>query len=388
VASIYADIRLPDLSIAAAWDDLVRRADGNVFMSPAALVAANISQFAKIHVLQAWDQSSEPRLVGLWALQEKTLVPFGPTVLAAPPYDYAFLSTPVIDPVCVEEVIVAFFDAIANHPKLPNVMRLKYLDGDSRTFAAMLHALAARGSPDLLLARRQRPHVSREFGVKRSGSTRKKLRQDWNRLSTLGSVQTVNDRGPAGVRDAFEIFLRMEAESWKGAQGTALLCDEADTAFAREFVARLAIQDSASVALLLVDGLAVAAQVLLYCGSTAYTWKTAFDASFGRFSPGALLVDRVTDELLSTGTIEAIESCSPDGGFMAQLWDGRRTTVDALIDVGQGKSFGFALAALTERTYARLRMLRHRLRTAPSDARGKDTTTLLQREQHLFSKGR
>ena len=45
-----------------------------------------------------------------------------------------------------------------------------------------------------------RPFATRDFGVKRSGSTRKKLRQDWNRLSALGAVDVVNDRTPEAVR--------------------------------------------------------------------------------------------------------------------------------------------------------------------------------------------
>ena len=47
-----------------------------------------------------------------------------------------------------------------------------------------------------MLSLHTRPYVTPEFGVKRSDSTRKKLRQDWNRLSTLGAVYVINDRAP------------------------------------------------------------------------------------------------------------------------------------------------------------------------------------------------
>jgi CelD/BcsL family acetyltransferase involved in cellulose biosynthesis len=372
---ISVDIGRPDPSLGEGWDDLVGRAGGNVFMSPAALEAADTGTFATIHVLRAWDEASEPRrLVGLWAVQALRLFWLGPLILAAPPFDYAFLSSPVLDPGVIEDVIAAFFDAIAGDRRLPNVLRLKYLDGDSASFAAIVSALGARQSPYLELARRERPHVSKDHGVKHSGSTRKKLRQDWKRLSALGSVEVVNDRAAAAVQQAFETFLAMEAQSWKGAQGTALLCDEDDAAFVRKLIANLTAQDAASVALLRVDGRAVAAQVLLYCGRTAYTWKTAFDAGFGKYSPGTLLVDRMTEELLSSGRIDAIESCSPEGSFMAQLWEGRRATVDALVDVGQRKSLTFTLAALGEHAYARLRTLRDRLRAWSMRGGARDAT--------------
>jgi hypothetical protein len=260
-------------------------------------------------------------------------------------------------------VISAFFDAIEEHPTLPKVVHLKYLDGGSETYAAMLEVLTARGSQNLKLAEGSRPFVSSGSGLKRSGSTRKKLRQDWNRLSALGRVDIVNNRTLGDVRDAFEVFLAMEAESWKGSRGTALLCDEDDAAFTRRLISNLAEQQSASVALLRIDNRPIAAQVLFYCGNTAYTWKTAFNNEFAKFSPGGLLVDRITDQLFSTGNIEAIDSCSPEGGFMAHMWEGRRTTVDLLVDTGRRKSLNFRLAVIGQRGYAELRGLRNTIRS-------------------------
>jgi hypothetical protein len=206
--------------------------------------------------------------------------------------------------------------------------------------------------------------VTRESGVKRSGSTRKKLRQDWKRLSAAGAADVVNDRTPAAVTAAFETFLALEAHSWKGARGTALLCDKNDAAFVRRLIAELAEQGTASVALLRIDGRAIAAQVLMYCGATAYTWKTAFDAEYAKYSPGALLVDKITEELFSTPGIDAIDSCAAEGSFMGQLWAGRRKMVDMLVDVGPGKSLPFILEAGRQFAYRGLRELRNRLRAA------------------------
>jgi hypothetical protein len=100
--------------------------------------------------------------------------------------------------------------------------------------------------------------------------------------------------------------------------------------------------------------------VLLYCGRTAYTWKTAFHADFAKYSPGMLLIDKITEDLLRDGGVDAIESCSPDGSFMGQLWTGRRSTVDLLVDVGA--SMNFAVVAFGERAYSQARRLRNSLR--------------------------
>ena len=330
-------------------------------------MAACETHFARIRVLLAWEQGSGSRqLVGLWALQLRKVAPFWPVVLEALPYNYAFLSNPVVDPDFADQVIPAFFAAIEQSPLLPNVVSLKSFDAESPAHAAMMKLLIGRGTQPLVLSEGARPFVTREFGVKRSGSTRKKLRQDWNRLSALGAVEVANDRTPAAVEQAFETFLAMERASWKGEQGTALLSDAYDAAFARRLLHRLAARGDASVALLRINGEAIAAQVLMYCGATAYTWKTAFDAKFGKFSPGTLLIDRITEQLFAGPDIMEINSCAAEESFMAQLWTGRRTMVDMLIDIGPGKSLDYRMEAGRQLGYQGLRELRDRLRNRHS----------------------
>jgi CelD/BcsL family acetyltransferase involved in cellulose biosynthesis len=361
--TVSVSICSPEFDIAGQWSALIQRATANVFMHPAALHAAHATGVANIHTLQAWVRDAQPeRLVGVWALQRTSIMPLWPSFLAAPPYDYSFLSNPVIDPDFTDAVVTAFFDAIERERSLPKVLRLRYLDGDAATYPAIIAALAARGAQTLTLSERSRPYVTKDFGLKRSGSTRKKLRQDWNRLSALGTVDIINAHARIDVQSAFETYLTMEAESWKGARGTALLCNDRDAAFVRRLISDLAAGGNASVALLRVDGRPIAAQVLLYCGTTAYTWKTAFDASFGKFSPGALLVDKISEQLFAEGTVEAIESCSPEGGFMNQIWDGRRATIDMLADLRATKSLEFHAVVARERGYAQLRQWRNRIR--------------------------
>lgn len=359
--SVAVSFCSPGQDIAEHWAALNRRAAANVFLNPAALMVAHATGFAQVHVLLAWLCDAQPeRLIGLWAMRQARLAPLWPAFLAAPPYSYAWLSNPVVDPEFMDEAIAAFLDAIAQDRRLPQVVRLRYLDAGSESYAAIVKALEARGAHTVKLSERERAFVTRETGLKRSGSTRKKLRQDWHRLCDVGMVEVVNDRSQDAVRHAFETYLAMEAASWKGARGTALLCDEHEATFARRLIAALAAERNSSVALLQVDGRAVAAQALLYCGSTAYTWRTAFDSAFGKFSPGALLVDKITERLFAVEGIEAIESCAPQGGFMKQIWSGRRATVDLLVDLGSRKSLGFSAMAMGERSGA-LREIRTKL---------------------------
>ncbi len=353
---------LSDMSI--DWTELTGRSTLNAFMDPAGLNAVQATGYAKVHVLLAWDRSATPeRLVGLWALRQKRSLPFFPSHLTGLPHNYTFLSNPVVDPSLSEAVLAAFFAAIRAHRRLPKVLRLQYLDADDPSFPAIRKTLLAEHRPALTLTAGDRPFASRDGGVKRSGSTRKKLRQDWNRLNAAGAVALTNERDPASVREAFEIFLQMEAAGWKGDKRTALLSRPRDRDFVRRFIADLAAAGSASVALLRVDERPIAAQVLLYCGTRAYTWKIAYDAEFSKFSPGALLVDKVTELLFETTPIRSIESCSPEGGFMWQMWSGRRATADLLIELRPHISFAFAAIALAVQARGWLKAAHVRLRT-------------------------
>lgn len=366
---ISVTICSPNPDLAAPWDALARRVDANVFMDPAALMAAAETDFARIHVLVAWDESADARrAVGFWALQERRASPVTPSFLESLPFDYAFTSNAVVDESRTEAVVTAFFDAIRRDPRLPKVISLRAYEAGTATYQAMEQQLAAGGGHREFL-RLERPFADQVNGVKASGSTRKKLRQDWNRLSGEGAVDIVNSRVPAEVGAAFETFLALEAAGWKGEQGTALLCDANDARFVRRLIGDLAAKNQASVALLRVGGTAVAAQVLLYSCAQAYTWKTAYDQAFARFSPGALLVDKLTETLLGGGDIKVIDSCSAADGFMAQLWTGRRTMVDALIDVGSRSSLAFVVESARRQGYEQLRAMRDRMRLAIKNSR-------------------
>ncbi len=357
---ISAEVRSPELDLVEPWNDLAARLETNAFMHPVALRAATETGFAKIYVLLAWDEKLTPRRpVGFWALRERDDVPLMPTFLEALPYNYAFASTAMIDGACVDEVVGAFFDAVKRDVRLPKVISLRSFEIDPIVHPAMLRCLASHGRYRELF-RVERPFADHARMVKKSGSARKKFRQ----LSAAGAVTIVNERTPAGAEAAFEVFLNLEAASWKGKEGTALLCDANDARFSRRFIQSLAACGLASVALLCVDGDAIAAQVLLYSGQRSYTWKTAFKISFARFSPGLLLAEQATRSLMESGQITTVDSCSTPDGFMGQVLTGRRTFVDALIDVRPRNRLAFATGVAQHRSYDALRHIRILMRHA------------------------
>jgi CelD/BcsL family acetyltransferase involved in cellulose biosynthesis len=340
----------PDSEWHAQWEQLVA-AGGNGFMHPAALHAAAAGG-ADIVTLAAHDSGE---LVGFWALRLRRPQPFLPPELEALPYDYAFLSTPIIRPDHGEEVMEAFLAAIAADRDLPDTLWLKDFDCDGPAFAALA------GQPQLAIRTLSRPIATRDAGIKASGSTRKKLRQDWNRLAALGAVDLTVHRGGPGLTAALETFLRLEAASWKGERGTALLNNDEDAAFTRRFITGMAAEQGAAIALLTLDGRPIAVQVLILCGPSAFTWKIAYDGDFAKFSPGALIVDRLAQTLLA-GDVTVIDSCALDSGFMGRLFTGRKETADLVVSATRTPGLDFRLATLYRSQYEHLRRLRNRVR--------------------------
>ena len=120
------------------------------------------------------------------------------------------------------------------------------------------------------------------------------------------------------------------------------------------------------MALLRVDGEAIAAQVLMYCGATAYTWKTAFNATFAKYSPGALLIDKITEELFSRPDITG-DQFLRGGSKLHGPALGRAPRHGR--HAGRCRfrnSFGYQLEAARQLGYQRLRNWRDRVRHRPS----------------------
>ena len=121
-----------------------------------------------------------------------------------------------------------------------------------------------------------------------------------------------------------EEFLLLEASGWKGKKRTAMLSDRLRAAFAREAVNNLAEIDAARIHTIDIDGRAIASMIVLMMNGEAYTWKTAFDEEFSRFSPGKLLLAQLTDWHLDDANITRTDSCAiPDHPIMSRFWKER-----------------------------------------------------------------
>ncbi|MFM2279563.1 MAG: hypothetical protein RLZZ444_1794, partial [Pseudomonadota bacterium] len=67
-----------------------------------------------------------------------------------------------------------------------------------------------------------------------------------------------------------------------------------------------------------------ASMIVLMMNGEAYTWKTAYNEDYAKYSPGKLLVAHLTEWHLDDANIVRTDSCAvPDHPIMSRLWSER-----------------------------------------------------------------
>ena len=103
-----------------------------------------------------------------------------------------------------------------------------------------------------------------------------------------------------------------------------MVADRYRAAFAREAINGLAEIDSVRIHSLALDGEPIASMIVFVSSGEAWTWKTAYDETYARYSPGKLLVDRLTEWHLDDLNILRTDSCAiPDHPVMSRMWTER-----------------------------------------------------------------
>lgn len=130
------------------------------------------------------------------------------------------------------------------------------------------------------------------------------------------------------------LFLTLEASGWKGREKTALLSDEGDEAYLRQIVERgmsqnrlglyylgkLSVQNPESC----ISGQTVAILLTFRTGKSELLYKTGFDESFAKLSPGVLNVIAYSQLLVQDKAVEFCDSgAMPDHPMINKVWQNR-----------------------------------------------------------------
>jgi hypothetical protein len=257
--------------------------------------------------------------------------PFGP------------LGTPLLDAEDAAETIDNLLEGLGRREmRLPSVLVMPDIRPNGR-FAQLAKAVAiGRNLPITLTDPSLRPMLESDLDgdayLKQAVSPHhlREMRRQWRQLATRGRLDYAVARQPEDVRIRMEEFLALEAKGWKGRKRSALISDRYRSAFAREAITNLAETDAVRIHTVDFEGRAIASLIVFIMAGEAYTWKTAYDESFAPYSPGKLLMMKLTEWHLEDANILRTDSCAvPDHPIMSRLWEEREEMGTLVIGLAQ-----------------------------------------------------
>ena len=251
-----------------------------------------------------------------------------------------FLGAPLVAKGLERQFWRALLDWADRHAGAALFLHLAHLPLAGPLHDALSEVLAEQGRPAALVHREERAMLASSqsaedyLAAALSGKKRKELRRQFTRLSELGEVHFTRDEGAAGLEPWIDQFLTLEHSGWKGSAGSALSSHHTTEALFREALTGAAAQHRLERITLWLDYEPLAMLVNFLIPPGAYSYKTAFDERYARFSPGVLL-QRENLTLLARAGIDWCDSCaSADHPMIDHLWRERRAVGRVSIGIG------------------------------------------------------
>jgi CelD/BcsL family acetyltransferase involved in cellulose biosynthesis len=120
---------------------------------------------------------------------------------------------------------------------------------------------------------------------------RSDLRRAYRRAEQIGQVETIISTPSLEEVDSLvKRAMDVEAASWKGKAGSALLTARPLGDFFRSFAREASLDGSLRISLLRIDGNDAAMQIAVVFRSCWWIYKIGYDEQFARCSPGTILI--------------------------------------------------------------------------------------------------
>jgi CelD/BcsL family acetyltransferase involved in cellulose biosynthesis len=172
------------------------------------------------------------------------------------------------------------------------------------------------------------------FEAALSGKKRKELRRQFTRLSEQGDVAFERRDDDVGLAGWIAQFLALEHSGWKGQAGSALAASPQTARLFREALGGAAARGRLERLTLRLDGAPIAMLATFLTPPGAYSFKTAFDERYARYSPGVLL-QRENLAILDRPDIAWTDSCAAaDHPMIDHIWGERRIIGRRSIAIG------------------------------------------------------
>ena len=167
-----------------------------------------------------------------------------------------------------------------------------------------------------------------------STKKRKELRRQQRRLEEEGAFAVTRCSTADGLPEWCADFLALERRGWKGAAGSALACQDAHAQMFTQILAEAAARGRLERLTMTLDGRPVAMLASFVAPPGAFSYKTAFDETYARYSPGVLLQCENL-AMLDRADIDWVDSCAAqDHPMIDHFWRERRAMASHSIGIG------------------------------------------------------
>lgn len=324
-----------------AWDALVARAGTpNPFFEPWYLLPglARFDPQQRIHIAALMRGNAADALVPVQRARRYGRHPL--PHLAVWLHANAFLGAPLVAQGAEEHFWEALLDWADRHAGAAAFFHAAALPLETALAEALLVVGARQRRQVVLVHREERAMLASSLGPATylehalPGKKRKELRRQQARLAEQGQLAVVRQHDADGIGAWIEHFLALEAGGWKGSAGSALACAGETAGLFRESMAAAAERGCLERLSLELDGRPIAMLATLIAPPGAFSYKTAFDERYARFSPGVLLqLENLA--LLERPGIRWADSCAaPDHPMIDSLWRERRAIGRFSIAIG------------------------------------------------------
>lgn len=360
----------PDLP-AARWDQLAWEC---------ALPNPFFERWALLPALDAFAPGDSVRLACIY--EADRLIGLLPVVHSGDYYGYpvphyrtwlhanAFCGAPLV----LQGREVAFWEALLDWADAASAsalfLHLAGLPEDGPLYAALARAADRHNRPSAVVMREERALLSSDlapaayFDQSMSGKKRKELRRRARRLGEEGTIHFSRETDERSIAQWSGQFLALEKKGWKGDEGSALASAAETERFFREAMENAAGLGRLERLTLMLDGAPIAMLANLVAAPGVFSFKTAYDEAYARFSPGVLL-QRENLDLLERRDIEWCDSCASEGHPMIErIWREKRTILRVSVGLGGVLRRQVARAFLAAET----RQFPHKLETGSRSA--------------------
>lgn len=274
-------------------------------------------------------------------------------------HHHQFLGAPLVRQGYEETFWRALLDALDRAPWAPGFLHLRDLPEGGPLHQKLVATAAALGRPAPTVYREARAFLQSQLAPAAyySHTVRKKKRKELarlrNRLTELGLLSTRDFRPGDSLSGWCDAFLELERSGWKGREGSALACRAATEGFFRDALAGAHERGRLQLLALELDGRPIAMLVNFLAPPGSFSFKTAFDEAYARFSPGVLLqIENLA--ILEHPAIDWMDSCAAEQHPMIDsLWAERRALIRVTVPLrGVHRRLAFSTARTLERLSA------------------------------------